>query len=105
MPANASNARRPEVRDFTLTRLLNAPRPLVFRAFVEPERMKHWWVPRGFTLQSCALDLREGGAWRMRIQSDETGVVRRPSTCQTCSSSAPVVISALADLIKLSTPP
>ena len=76
MPANASNARRPEVRDFTLTRLLNAPRPLVFRAFVEPERMKHWWVPRGFTLQSCALDLREGGAWRMRIKSDATGAVQ-----------------------------
>jgi uncharacterized protein YndB with AHSA1/START domain len=73
VPAKANNARHRDVRDFTLTRLLSAPRPLVFRAFIEPERMKQWWVPRGFTLLSCALDLREGGAWRMRIKSDETG--------------------------------
>ena len=76
MHANANDAARLEIRDFTLTRLLSAPRALVFRAFVEPERMKHWWVPRGFTLLSCALDLREGGAWRMRIKSDETGAIQ-----------------------------
>jgi uncharacterized protein YndB with AHSA1/START domain len=76
VPAKANSARHRDVRDFTLTRLLSAPRPLVFRAFIEPERMKQWWVPRGFTLLSCALDLREGGAWRMRIKSDETGAIQ-----------------------------
>jgi uncharacterized protein YndB with AHSA1/START domain len=60
-------------RDFTLTRLLAAPRDLVFRSFVEPERMRHWWVPRGFTMMTCKLDLREGGAWRMTIRDDITG--------------------------------
>lgn len=63
-------------RDFTLTRLVSAPRALVFKAFVEPDRMRHWWVPRGFTMLSCSLDLREGGAWRMAIRSDETGAVQ-----------------------------
>lgn len=74
----AATARDPctSVRDFTLTRVYAAPRELVFAAFVEPERMKHWWAPRGFRMLSCALDLREGGAWRMRIQSDETGAVQ-----------------------------
>ena len=75
MAANASDARR-VARDFTLTRLLAAPRDLVFRAFVEPDRMRHWWVPRGFTMLTCQLDLREGGAWRMTIRSDETGTVQ-----------------------------
>ena len=74
MHANADDALL--VRDFTLTRHLNAPRPEVFRAFVEPEHMQHWWAPRGFTMLSCALDLREGGAWRMRIKSDETGAIQ-----------------------------
>ena len=32
--------------------------------------------PRGFTMLSCALDLREGGAWRMRISSDETVAIQ-----------------------------
>ena len=64
------------VRDFTLTRHFDAPRREVFRAFVEPEHMQHWWAPRGFTMLSCALDLREGGAWRMRIKSDATGAIQ-----------------------------
>jgi uncharacterized protein YndB with AHSA1/START domain len=76
MAAKASDARRTEVRDFTLKRVLNAPRDLVFRAFVEPDRMRHWWVPRGFTMLSCKLDLREGGAWRMTIRADDSGTVQ-----------------------------
>ena len=76
MRANADDVLLPIARDFTLTRRFNAPRREVFRAFVEPERMKHWWAPHGFTMLSCALDLREGGAWRMRIRSETTGVVQ-----------------------------
>jgi uncharacterized protein YndB with AHSA1/START domain len=38
--------------------------------------MKLWWAPRGFSVQSCVLDLREGGAWRMRIREEETGAIR-----------------------------
>ena len=75
MAAKASDALLADVRDFTLVRTFDAPRELVFAAFVEPERMKHWWAPRGFRMLSCALDLREGGVWRMRIHSDETGAV------------------------------
>lgn len=75
MHAKADDALQ-AVRDFTLTRHFNAPRAEVFRAFVEPEHMQHWWAPSGFTMLSCALDLREGGAWRMRIRSDETGAIQ-----------------------------
>lgn len=76
MPARAGETSLALRREFTLNRILQAPRTLVFRAFVEPKRMKLWWAPRGFSMLSCALDLREGGAWRMRIRSDETGAVQ-----------------------------
>jgi uncharacterized protein YndB with AHSA1/START domain len=76
MVVRTSDTPRLAARDFTLTRLLAAPRDLVFRSFVEPERMRHWWVPRGFTMLSCKLDLREGGAWRMSIRADDTGSVQ-----------------------------
>lgn len=76
MPASAADSRLPARREFTLNRVLPASRALVFRAFVEPERMKQWWAPRGFQILSCALDLREGGAWRMRICSEETGAIQ-----------------------------
>src|SRR5262252_10582595 len=76
MAANANDVRPLDRREFTLTRLLSAPRREVFRAFVEPDRMRHWWVPRGFTMLSCKLDLREGGPWRMTIRDDDTGTVQ-----------------------------
>lgn len=75
MAAKASEAPLPDLRDFTLVRSFDAPRELVFAAFVDPEHMQHWWAPRGFRMLSCALDLRQGGAWRMRIRSEDTGAV------------------------------
>jgi uncharacterized protein YndB with AHSA1/START domain len=76
MAAKANDALPADVRDFTLVRRFDAPRALVFAAFVEPERMQHWWAPKGFSMLSCSLDLREGGAWRMRIRSDDSGAVQ-----------------------------
>src|SRR5687767_4759517 len=44
-----------------LTRLIEAPQKLVFKAWTEPERVKRWFGPHGFTLPSCTIDLRPGG--------------------------------------------
>jgi uncharacterized protein YndB with AHSA1/START domain len=75
MTGRESNASLHEPRDFTLTRIVNAPRERVFRAFIEPAHMQQWWAPRGYRMLSCALNLHEGGTWRMRIQSEETGEI------------------------------
>lgn len=48
-------------REIVVTREFDAPRELVFRAWTEPELMKEWWGPRGFTLPHCTIDLRVGG--------------------------------------------
>ena len=48
-------------RELVITRVFDAPRPLVFKAWIEPERIKEWWGPRGFTTLSCEIDLRPGG--------------------------------------------
>ncbi len=49
-------------KELTLTRIINAPRALVFRAFTDPKHVAQWWGPRGFTNPVCELDLRRGGA-------------------------------------------
>lgn len=49
--------------EFVLTRVLDAPRDLVFKAFTEAERLAHWWAPKGFTMRSGTLDLRPGGVF------------------------------------------
>jgi uncharacterized protein YndB with AHSA1/START domain len=54
-----------------VTRVFAAPRELVFRAWTEPERLKRWWGPKGFTTPFCAVDLREGGVLLYCMRSSE----------------------------------
>jgi uncharacterized protein YndB with AHSA1/START domain len=46
--------------DFVISRVLDAPRELVWKAFTEPERMRQWWGPKGFSVTSAKMDLRPG---------------------------------------------
>jgi uncharacterized protein YndB with AHSA1/START domain len=59
----------------TLTRIFDAPRALVFRAWTDPALAAHWWAPRGFTLISCEMQVRPGGAWRRCMRSPDGSVI------------------------------
>jgi uncharacterized protein YndB with AHSA1/START domain len=56
---------------FLLTRVFEAPRALVFRAWTEADRLARWFGPRGFTLFSSTLDLRPGGAFHYGMRSPD----------------------------------
>ena len=71
MAARTSDALQPTERELVVTRVFDAPRALVFKAWTEPERAARWWGPRGFTTLSCEMDVRSGGAWRRRMRSPE----------------------------------
>ncbi|MFD0673552.1 SRPBCC domain-containing protein [Cohnella sp. GCM10027633] len=64
-----------EARVFTLKRIFNAPRSLVFQAYSQPEHLKHWWGPRGWTLTVCNIDFRAGGSWHycMKCMDESQG--------------------------------
>src|SRR5580700_3871342 len=49
------------VEELTLTRVLNAPQELVFKAWTEAKSLAQWWGPKGFTLNVAKLDFRPGG--------------------------------------------
>jgi uncharacterized protein YndB with AHSA1/START domain len=49
-------------QDFVITRIFDAPRDLVWKAFTDPERMKQWWGPKGLTVIAAKMDLRPAGA-------------------------------------------
>jgi uncharacterized protein YndB with AHSA1/START domain len=51
----------PAQRELVVMRVFDAPRELVFRAWTEPEHLKRWWGPKGYTMPFCEIDLREGG--------------------------------------------
>jgi uncharacterized protein YndB with AHSA1/START domain len=65
-----------DTRTLVITRVLNAPREIVFAAWVDPQQAAQWWGPRGFTSVSCAMDVRVGGAWR-RVMRSPDGVEHR----------------------------
>jgi len=66
-PAGASAAEL----ELVITRILDAPRELVFKAWTEPDRAIRWWGPRGFTTAHYELDFRPDGAYRVCMRSPE----------------------------------
>ncbi len=52
-------------RTVTLTRLFDAPRELVWRAWTDPKHLAQWFGPRGFTSSVPELDVRVGGGLRI----------------------------------------
>ena len=56
----------PSDQEIRMTRLLNAPRQLVFEAMTRPEHVKRWWgcLGDGYSVPVCEIDLRPGGRWR-----------------------------------------
>ncbi len=51
-------------REIVTTRVLDAPRELVFKAWTDPDRLVQWWGPKGFTNTFHEFDMRPGGIWR-----------------------------------------
>jgi len=62
-----TNAERKSERELVSSRIINGPSRLVFEAWTNPELFKKWWVPKSapITLESCAMDVRTGGTYRL----------------------------------------
>ncbi len=77
-----SPAEKPMGEELVITRVFDAPRELVWKAWTDPERFKLWWGPTGFTAPACRIDLRVGGKYLACMRSSEgrdywsTGVYR-----------------------------
>ncbi|HEX4709346.1 SRPBCC domain-containing protein [Phenylobacterium sp.] len=56
-------------REFIVTRIFRAPRPLVFKVWTEPQYVAQWWGIDGATNPECELDLRAGGRWRIVMRT------------------------------------
>jgi uncharacterized protein YndB with AHSA1/START domain len=71
MAAGSNLAMEPEDRVLIITRIFDAPRELVWKAWTEPERMVKWHGPRGFTSTIERSDFRPGGAFRIHMRGPE----------------------------------
>lgn len=57
--------------DLVLERTIDVPRELVWKAWTTPEHLKHWFVPKPWSVPECEIDLRPGGKFRTVMQSPE----------------------------------
>ncbi|HTQ23275.1 MAG TPA: SRPBCC domain-containing protein [Candidatus Binataceae bacterium] len=71
MDAQSSTAAMPEDRVLVIERTFDAPRPLVFKAWTEAERMARWFGPHGFTNTVISHDFRVGGGYRLHMRSPQ----------------------------------
>jgi uncharacterized protein YndB with AHSA1/START domain len=71
MTASTTAASELTDRVLVIERIFDAPRSLVFRAWIEPQHLFRWFGPRGYTVPSYTLDPRPGGGWRCCMVSPE----------------------------------
>jgi uncharacterized protein YndB with AHSA1/START domain len=50
-----------ETERMVVTRVFDAPRELVWKAWTDPKYVMQWWGPKGFTAPVCKMDFRVGG--------------------------------------------
>jgi uncharacterized protein YndB with AHSA1/START domain len=50
-----------ETERMVVTRIFDAPRELVWKAWTDPKYVMQWWGPKGFTSPACKMDFRVGG--------------------------------------------
>ena len=59
--------------ELTITRVFDAPRELVFKAWTQPAHLQRWWGPHAFTNPVCEVDLRVGGTWKIVMRFTRDG--------------------------------
>ena len=60
-----------EDREIRISRLLNAPIELVWEVWTNPEHIKNWWGPDGFTNTIHTMDLQAGGEWNLTMHGPD----------------------------------
>ena len=53
--------------EFVVSRLIEAPREYVWRAWTNPKHLQQWWCPAPITCQVLKFDLRRGGAFDLQM--------------------------------------
>jgi uncharacterized protein YndB with AHSA1/START domain len=71
VPSGSELVEYPTPTELKFTRVLRAPRTLVWRCHTEPERLAKWWGPQGFTITIHEIDVRPGGVWRLTLHGPD----------------------------------
>lgn len=64
----------PSDREIVISRLVAAPRSLVFHAWTDPQHLARWWGPKGFESSVLEMDVRAGGVFRLEMRGPDGNV-------------------------------
>ena len=78
-------------REIVSTRSFNYAAEIVFRAWSDPEYLKLWWGPAGFTNTFHVFDFRAGGSWKFTMHGPEQG--NYENECEFIKIEAPEIIA------------
>ena len=76
-----------------IERVLPAPRTAVYRALTDPEELREWWGPRGFTIPEVDFDPEVGGSYRIARQPPEGDVFHLAGNFQAVDAPARLAFS------------
>ena len=60
-----------EIERMVVTRIFDAPRELVWKAWTDPKYIMQWWGPKGFTAPFCEMDFRVGGKFLLSMRTPD----------------------------------
>ena len=58
-------------RELRISRLFNAPVELVWEVWTNPDHIKNWWGPNGFTNTIHQMDVQNGGEWNLTMHGPD----------------------------------
>ena len=77
--------------EIVTSRIINVPRNLVYEAWANPNILKNWWGPKGFTNTFHEFDLRPGGKWNFVMHGPDKG--NYPNSCEFTKVDKPNLIA------------
>lgn len=67
-----------EPHDLVISRLIRAPRAMVWRAWADPQLLMEWWCPKPWTTEVRAFDMRPGGTFHTFMRGPDGATSDNP---------------------------
>jgi len=83
-------------KELTITRIFNAPRELVWKAWTEQKHIEKWWGPKGFTNPVCEWDANTGGKIDIHMKGPDGNIYPMNGTFEEITKPEKIVFTSVA---------
>lgn len=86
----------PSEYNVTIERTIGTPRDWVWQALTDPDQVRQWWGPDGFTVPGCEMDVRPGGVHRVDMRAPDGTTIQHEGVIEEVVEPERLVISSPA---------